>query len=166
MNEFVATVNGNKKYITVIDNQIILFKETEIEYSLSKISEFSYLLKIGNRVYDLTTNIINNEKIGVLIDGHYFETTIRTSLQEKANELTILTNQKNHHDSIKAPMPGLIIKIKKVVGEKIEIGESVIILEAMKMENDLRAPSSGIIKEIFVKEGNSIEKGSILLSIE
>jgi pyruvate carboxylase subunit B len=63
-------------------------------------------------------------------------------------------------------MPGLILKIRKNVGDKVEQGESVIILEAMKMENDLKAPASGQIKKIFVTEGSAVEKGSALFSIE
>ena len=62
-------------------------------------------------------------------------------------------------------MPGLILKIRKKVGEKVEQGESVIILEAMKMENDLKAPASGIIDNILVSEGSAVEKGVVLFSI-
>jgi biotin carboxyl carrier protein len=62
-------------------------------------------------------------------------------------------------------MPGLILKIKKNVGDKVEQGESVIILEAMKMENDLKSPSSGIIEKVFVSEGSAVEKGTALFSV-
>ncbi len=62
-------------------------------------------------------------------------------------------------------MPGLILKVTKKVGEQVELGDSVIILEAMKMENDLKSPASGIIENIFVTEGSAVEKGTLLLSI-
>ncbi|MCU7490911.1 MAG: acetyl-CoA carboxylase biotin carboxyl carrier protein subunit [Ignavibacteria bacterium] len=165
MNEYVATVNGNKRVFKLLDSGKILFNEKEIEYSILKVSEYSYLLKLGNKVFDITTTALSREKFGFLVDGHYFETTIRTKLQEKAQELQNIKNKENHHDLIKSPMPGMILKIKKQVGDKIEMGESVVILEAMKMENDLHAPSSGIIKEIFVKEGSSVEKDTVLLTI-
>ena len=63
-------------------------------------------------------------------------------------------------------MPGLILKVRKKTGESVEQGESVMILEAMKMENDLKAPNSGIISNIEVNEGSAVEKGAILFSIE
>ncbi|MGE5682959.1 MAG: acetyl-CoA carboxylase biotin carboxyl carrier protein subunit, partial [Bacillota bacterium] len=94
------------------------------------------------------------------------ETIVRTQLQEKANELQNIKNKQNHHDILRAPMPGMVLKLKKKVGDQVEIGESIVILEAMKMENDLRSPSSGVIKEVCVKEGNSVEKDCILLTIE
>jgi biotin carboxyl carrier protein len=68
--------------------------------------------------------------------------------------------------NVKAPMPGLILKVRKKVGEQVELGESVIILEAMKMENDLKAPASGIITELKVTEGMPVEKNTLLFSIE
>lgn len=166
MNEYVSTIGTKKKNVIISEKNTVIVDQKEFPYTFSKISDNSYLLNIGNKVYDIAVHQLNNGKWGFLIDGHYFETTVRTTLQEKANELLNIKISKNHHDIIKAPMPGMIVKIKKNPGDSIEIGESVLILEAMKMENDMRAPSSGIIKEIFVKEGNSVEKDTILLSIE
>ena len=72
----------------------------------------------------------------------------------------------HHHQDVKAPMPGLILKVRKKTGEKVEQGESVIILEAMKMENDIKSPVSGVIENISVSEGSAVEKGVTLFSIE
>lgn len=165
MNDFVVSLNGKKKKIKIISDDALLIDGEKNNYELSKVSDYCYLLKIGNRVYDITTTKFNNDRYGLLIDGHYFETTVKTTLQEKASELSLLKKKGNHHDSIKAPMPGLVIKLKKNPGEEVEQGESIIILEAMKMENDLRAPSSGKVLEVFVKEGNSVEKDFVLLTI-
>jgi biotin carboxyl carrier protein len=63
-------------------------------------------------------------------------------------------------------MPGMILKIKKKVGDEIEQGDSLLILEAMKMENDIRSPVSGKVKEIKIKEGQAVEKGISILVIE
>jgi biotin carboxyl carrier protein len=95
-----------------------------------------------------------------------YETTVKSVLQEKAAAILQERKQVTQKTEVKAPMPGMILKIKKNLNEKISQGETVIILEAMKMENDLRAPRSGIIKEIFVNEGNAIEKGTVLFTIE
>ncbi|MGE5342101.1 MAG: biotin/lipoyl-containing protein [Candidatus Omnitrophota bacterium] len=68
--------------------------------------------------------------------------------------------------SITAIMPGLIIKILKKEGEKVEAGEKIIILEAMKMQNELESKVSGTIKQILVKEGESVEMRQVLAVIE
>ncbi len=64
-----------------------------------------------------------------------------------------------------APMPGMIVKYEKKVGDKVEQGETVVVLEAMKMENALPAPASGTIKAIDFASGDSITKGAVLCVI-
>jgi oxaloacetate decarboxylase alpha subunit/pyruvate carboxylase subunit B len=64
-----------------------------------------------------------------------------------------------------APMPGLIINYEKNVGDSINEGETVVILEAMKMENALPAPASGTIKAINFSSGDSVAKGDVLCVI-
>ncbi|MBM4174648.1 MAG: acetyl-CoA carboxylase biotin carboxyl carrier protein subunit [Ignavibacteria bacterium] len=73
-------------------------------------------------------------------------------------------NQKNA--IIKAPMPGLISKLKVVVGQEIQVGESLLILEAMKMENELKSPIDGVVKQINVELGATINKNAPLITIE
>jgi len=60
----------------------------------------------------------------------------------------------------------MILKVKKKIGDSVLQGDSLVILEAMKMENDIRTPVSGVINKIFVKEGTPVEKGMLLISIE
>ena len=66
-------------------------------------------------------------------------------------------------NNIKAPMPGLIIDLKIKVGDTVNAGDALLILEAMKMENVLKSPAAGLIKTIKVKKGDSVEKGQILI---
>jgi len=63
-------------------------------------------------------------------------------------------------------MPGLVLKIFKQVGETVEENEPVVVLEAMKMENEIRSPKKGVIKEIFLKHGSTVEKDAVILTIE
>jgi len=63
-------------------------------------------------------------------------------------------------------MPGLLLKLKKNIGDLVTAGEPLLILEAMKMENEIRSPVNGIVKEILFKEGQSVEKNSIILTFE
>lgn len=67
--------------------------------------------------------------------------------------------------SIVAPMPGMILDIKRGVGETVSEGDEIIILEAMKMQNSLTAPISGVIKAVKVKSGDSVKQGDVLVVI-
>ena len=68
--------------------------------------------------------------------------------------------------ALTAVMPGLILKILKKEGEKVELGETVIILEAMKMQNDLVAKAAGTITQMNVKQGDNVEMRQVLCIIE
>ena len=126
-----------------------------------------YLLRINNIFYEIYSVQNDSEKYSLLINGKKIDTITRTSLQERAKGLIDkVSASSNHQLYINAPMPGIILKINKSAGDKIIEDESVLILEAMKMENDLRAPGSGTIKKIFVSEGNTVEKGDKLFLIE
>ncbi len=66
---------------------------------------------------------------------------------------------------LRAPMPGMIVKYEKNVGDTVKVGDTIVILEAMKMENALPAPVAGIIKAINFKSGDSVAKNDILCVI-
>lgn len=166
MSEFVISVNSSQFNLKIIDENELNLEGENFKYELYQVSNYSYLLKLNNKIFELTSEKVNNDLFKILVEGDHFDITVRTALQERAfNLLENSSSHQSHHTDIKAPMPGLILKIRKGVGEKVEQGESVIILEAMKMENDLKSPTSGVIDKIFVKEGSPVEKGVKLFSI-
>jgi biotin carboxyl carrier protein len=67
---------------------------------------------------------------------------------------------------LKAPMPGLVMKISVEAGQRVEAGAALVVLEAMKMENELRAPAGAVVKGIRVKPGEAVEKGQVLVEFE
>lgn len=68
--------------------------------------------------------------------------------------------------TVVAPMPGLVITVEVEVGQQVRAGEGVIVVEAMKMENELKAPRDGVVTRIEVQPGQTVEKGATLLVLE
>ncbi len=166
MNEFIITINNHKHIVKILSDGKVQVGNREVKAEVSQITNNSYVIRIDDRVFEITSNKLSKDRFGIVIDACYFDATVRTRLQETANELQKNKSKLKHHSDVKAPMPGLILKLKKKVGEEVKLGESILILEAMKMENELRSPASGILKKIFYKEGQSVEKDSIILTIE
>jgi biotin carboxyl carrier protein len=167
MSKFVVTVNGTKKNVNLISKKEASIDGKVVEYEIESLNCNTYLLRINNIFYEISIDKNDNLKLSLFIKGKKIATIARTELQERAAKL--IEDAKSSSDfqhNVKAPMPGMILKIKKNPGDKIEQGDSVLILEAMKMENDLEAPASGLIKEIFINEGSTVEKGDKLFSIE
>lgn len=118
---------------------------------------------------DIVPNIPQNaESFNVFVDGDYFDVKISKSggprksrLRKRDNSDVIIRER-----TLTSPLPGLIVELKKKVGDYVKIGESVAVLEAMKMLNRLEAKNTGTIKEIRVKEGDMVEKGDVICVIE
>ena len=68
--------------------------------------------------------------------------------------------------TLKAPMPGLVVRVAVEEGAKVEAGAPLVVLEAMKMENELRATAAGVVKGVKVKGGQAVEKGQVLVEFE
>ena len=94
-----------------------------------------------------------------LEDGHYQTRLTRTFLKRKPYE-------KQDPRLIKAVIPGVIESIAKPVGAKVQQGETLMILEAMKMRNRVKAHQGGCIKAIHVAAGEKVTKGQVLIEIE
>jgi biotin carboxyl carrier protein len=67
---------------------------------------------------------------------------------------------------VEAPMPGRIVRVLRLVGDRVRAGEGLVVVEAMKMENELRAPRDGVVKEVLVVEGALVEAGTALVVVE
>lgn len=163
--DYFVDINGREKSVKFDGSDTIQIGDHSYEYHFEEINQFYYILRLNNRVYRI--NRVSGERNNhlILTDGKYFETEVRTNLEQKARQVLSNVKQQNHHSLIRSPMPGMVLSLKKNAGDEVAQGESIMILEAMKMENDIKSPFSGRIKEIFVSERSAVEKGAKLFLI-
>ena len=166
MNDLIITINNRKHSIKISNSCEVEINNRKVPAELSQINNNAFLLRYNNKVFEITAHKLDKDKYGIVIDGCYFDALVRTQLQENANEFQKDKNVASKKLNIKAPMPGLLLKLKKNIGDYVKVGEPLLILEAMKMENEIRSPANGIVKEILFKEGQSVEKNSIILTFE
>jgi pyruvate carboxylase subunit B len=89
-------------------------------------------------------------------------------LDERARHIQGLVRQAeppSRGGVIRAPMPGLVLRILTAVGEPVAPGQGVLVLEAMKMENEIKAAAPGVVEAVAVQPGQAVEKGQILLRL-
>jgi pyruvate carboxylase subunit B len=87
---------------------------------------------------------------------------------ERSKQIEALTGQGRKAPGggvIKAPMPGLVVRVEVHKGATVEAGQGVVVVEAMKMENELRAQTRGVVEQIHVKAGDRVEKGAPLVTL-
>lgn len=163
MKKLVLNIRGNQKVIEILPKGEGLYraKVNGNEYNLrvTPVDKDIYLLDLNGMVFDCFVYENKNGYI-VFLNGETIE--IETGL-------TLLSRgklEKKGRVEVKARMPGRVKKILAKVGESIQKDMGVIILEAMKMENEIKSPKDGVLKELNVKEGMTIEVGALLFVVE
>jgi biotin carboxyl carrier protein len=104
-----------------------------------------------------------NKKYTLRIDGQIKETSLLGKLDILIEKMGLNAAQSKKQSVLKAPMPGMVTGIKVEVGQEVEKGAPLIILEAMKMENMIVAPHHAVIKTIHVHVSQAIDKGTALI---
>lgn len=165
MNEYTVLVNNDELSLR-INPDVIEINGFTYKYELKELIKNHYSLRLNNKVYEIIKVAESKNKIVILSSGDYFETVIQTKLEKIASQIISKTEKAKHFSDVKSPMPGMVLKIKKRVGDQVSLGDPILILEAMKMENEIKSPFSGLLKEIFVSENSPVEKGALLFRIE
>lgn len=98
----------------------------------------------------------------VTLDGSTVPVEVRHPL-EKLLQTTRQARHAGHGETVVAPMPGLVVTLRVKAGDLVTPGQAVVVVEAMKMQNELRAPRAGTVERVAVGEGETIENGDLLV---
>ena len=168
----------NQKYTIEIDNYhskylySIIFNNEKISVNACIISSQIISIIINNNVFDINLNCKNklfesyDEKISANINGKTIQLEI---FNKKQNEIKKLQSQKfldNKNFKVNSTMNGKVLRYLVKTGEAVKKGQGLVIVEAMKMENELQSPKNGIIKKTIGHVGKSIQKNETLIVFE
>jgi pyruvate carboxylase subunit B len=123
-------------------------------------------LEVGGRYHLLSARSLGQGDWEVLDRGERIEVNV---LDERTRHIRGLVGQGKRHagsGAIRAPMPGLVTKVLVSGGERVVAGTGLVVLEAMKMENQLTAPGKGVVRRVAVQAGQTVEKGEVLVELE
>jgi biotin carboxyl carrier protein len=129
--------------------------------------QFFLLIHNGKKFHgEIVKDDSENNLLTIKINHRTFHVKKRGELDELIASLGLDKPKIKKLKSMNAPMPGRVLKIFVQKGDEVQPGDNILSLEAMKMENILKAEGMGIVSEINVSEGNVVEKGSVLISFE
>lgn len=106
------------------------------------------------------------KKYTVKVNNNTYEVAITNPLDLLIKQMGFEVGAAKQVNEIKAPIPGLILEISVSVGQEVKENDSLLILEAMKMENTFVSPRAGVIKSIAVNKGDAVDKGQLLIEFE
>jgi biotin carboxyl carrier protein len=153
-----------------VDNnkEIKISKKAFNELDAQETTEGTYHVLHENRPF--TASIIKadfyQKKYTVEVNANRYEIQILDSLDVRIAEMGLASASTKSVSTIEAPMPGLILDIQVEIGQTVQEDDSLLILEAMKMENVISSPREGVIKSIHVNKGDAVEKKNILIEFE
>ena len=130
-------------------------------------------IELTHKEGDQLALIIDNKPFTVVLesDGHIVVNDEIYSVEivdEQISKLIKASPERFHKRemAIRAPMPGLIIEVEVKEGDQVKTGQGLLIVEAMKMQNEMNAPSDGVVKKILVEKGQTVNSGDTLIVIE
>lgn len=145
-----------------------LINNEGIEYSIAPDGINAWHILSANKSYRVELIEANKEKKVALlrVNGKKIQFTAHTQIDQLLTKMGISQSSSQKINELKSPMPGLVIDVPIAVGQTLELGQPIIILEAMKMENILKAPAVVTVKKIMVEKGKPVEKNEVLVLFE
>ncbi|GAB4045345.1 acyl-CoA carboxylase biotin carboxyl carrier protein subunit [Spirosoma litoris] len=134
-------------------------------WDLVKLSDRTFHILHQNRSFTAEVLELNTAEktVTLKINGHIYPVKLKDRFDQLLEKMGMSTLASAKINELKAPMPGLIVGISVQPGDEVRKGDSLLILEAMKMENMLKAPADATIKTIRVSKGDRVEKGQVLV---
>ena len=161
----LSTTNKAYEFKKPLD-KVIKYQGKPVEIRLHEDPNgFSYIVW-KNKKYMLDVIEKNQNKYTIMINGVWHSFTVETPISLKRRRYLEEQGDTSSSVVIEAPMPGKIIDILVEVGSEIKEGESIIILEAMKMQNEISSHVSGTVKSVDVKKNDSVMKDDVLIEIQ
>jgi biotin carboxyl carrier protein len=100
------------------------------------------------------------------IDGYRYEVEALDERTRAIRDMSTATAVASGPAPLVAPMPGLVVRVNVEPGDTVDAGQGLVVMEAMKMENELRAPAGGTVRRVSVAPGTAVEKGAVLVELE
>ena len=121
----------------------------------------------NNRSFEAEVVSMNAEEktLVIKVNNNLYHISVKDKYDHLLREMGIDVAGSKKVNVVKAPMPGMVLKVMVESGQKIQKGDALIVLEAMKMENILKSPSDGVIKKINIIKGDKVEKNQVLVNL-
>jgi len=151
-----------------LDNHQIKIDGKETEIDLVKLLDNKFHILQNHKSYNL--EVIHADyklkRFSIKVNDNIYDLNLQTELDALLDKMGMSSVSEEKMDNVKAPMPGLVLDILVEIGQAINKGDNLVILEAMKMENIIKANGTGIVKNIKVNKKDAVEKNQLLIEME
>ena len=147
--------------LAVVDGESVQARVTDVEGTPVR------MVTVGDAVHRVVARRGDSRgRYSLWVDGFRYEVEALDERTRAIRELSGASAAASGPAPLKAPMPGMIVRIAVAVGDTVVPGQSLVVMEAMKMENELRATAAVTVKAVLVQPGTAVDKGALLLEME
>jgi biotin carboxyl carrier protein len=163
--KYITSIENQEFTIEILDDRKILFNGKEMSVDFESVSGGPvYSLLIDGKSYEAYIYPVEGDW-EILIEGRLYPVRVEDEREKRLRAASGGRVAESGEFLLKAPMPGLIVSVPVSEGQEVKKGDVLLILESMKMQNELKSPRDGIIGKIRVKAGESVEQRQKLLSV-
>jgi len=163
--KYVTTIDEKSYVIEINDDKRVIVDGVEYAVDFESVSgQPVYSLLINGRSYEAYVSESDNDW-QVLIRGELFSVSVEDEREKRLRAAAGVASSSTDEFNLKAPMPGLIVTVLVSEGQAVHKGEILVVLESMKMQNELKCPRDGKISRVKIKAGDNVEQNQVLLIV-
>ena len=163
--KYITTINEKVYTVEILEDHRVVVDGTVYEVDFDSISgQPVYSVLIDGQSYEAYV-YPSDEGWQVLLHGHLYTAQVEDERERRLRAAAGSRVAERGEYLLKSPMPGLVISIPVAEGQMVKKGEVLLVLESMKMQNELKSPRDGSISRIRVKPGDSVEQRQTLMSV-
>lgn len=163
-----TTINDKNSYAVTQQEGQWLIDNNQVNFDIQIQPNGLISVLLDNKSYTATVEKVDtkNKELVLKIDGQPITVAIKEPIDQLLSSMGLDLKALQKVEPVKAPMPGMILKVLVEPGQQINKGDGLLILEAMKMENVLKATGPATVKTIKINERTAVEKGTVLIELE
>ncbi|HET8573301.1 MAG TPA: biotin/lipoyl-containing protein [Edaphocola sp.] len=160
-------INGRGTMAVSLASGQAIIDGQQVPWDICPLPDGRLNILMGAKSYNAYLVALDKQKkeLTLRINGVEYRVTVQEPIDLLLQKMGLNMNLAKKAQSIKAPMPGLVLNIMVEEGQALKKGDPVLILEAMKMENVFKAPEDAVVKSIKIKAGQAVEKGAVLIEL-
>ena len=164
--EYITTIDGKEFQIEIIDKEHVAVNGKIVEVDFESVrSQPVFSLIVDGKSYEAYV-YDGEDDLEVLIKGRLYHSQVEDERERRLRAAAGGSKAVSGTFYLKAPMPGLVVSVPVEEGQEVKEGDVLLILESMKMQNELKSPQDGVIGRIQVSDGDSVEQRQKMLSVE
>lgn len=166
---YKATINKKQTLSIKQDKDQVIINDSIYKADIKELSTDNYhIITSSGSSYSAELLEINEsaKTAVVLVNGNKYSIELRDKFDELLQSLGMDSSSTHKVNDIKAPMPGLVLKVLVEEGMEVKKDDALVVLEAMKMENIIKSPADGIVKTVKIKERETVEKNQVMIAFK